>query len=131
MLLFFHYCIIARAPLVPRSFAGEFGAGALERLNEMADEIRAEAAPQGESVSPPAAPKDMITRLRGVLHGPLLIGVIAALVAIGLSLYGMLTNPNATPLTLRSFALVVLFAGGAWGLIAWAIATAAVEAGKD
>jgi hypothetical protein len=97
----------------------------------MADEIQAEASPQGESVSPPAAPKDMITRLRGVLHGPLLIGVIAALVAIGLSLYGMLTNPNATPLTLRSFALVVLFAGGAWGLIAWAIATAAVEAGKD
>jgi hypothetical protein len=43
----------------------------------------------------------------------------------------MLTNPNATPLTLRSFVLVVLIAGGSWGLITWAIATAAVEAGKD
>ncbi len=74
---------------------------------------------------------DWITRVRGALHGPLLIGLIAALVAIGLSLYGMLTNPDATPLTLRSFVLVVLIAGGSWGLIAWAIATAAVEAGKD
>jgi hypothetical protein len=27
--------------------------------------------------------------------------------------------------------LVVVLAGGSWGLIAWAIATAAVEAGKD
>jgi hypothetical protein len=77
------------------------------------------------------APKNLTARVRGVLHGPVLIGVIAALVAIGLSLYGMLTNPNATPLTLRSFLLVVVIAGGAWGLIAWAIATAAVEAGQD
>ncbi len=79
----------------------------------------------------PATPKNWMTRVRGALHGPLLIGVIAALVAIVLSFYGMLTNPNATPLTLRSAALVILIAGGSWGLIAWAIATAAVEAGKD
>jgi hypothetical protein len=73
----------------------------------------------------------VMTRAREILRGPVLIGVIAALVAIGLSLYGMLTNPNATPLTIRSFLLVVVIAGGSWGLIAWAIATAAVEAGKD
>lgn len=73
----------------------------------------------------------IMTRARQILRGPVLIGVIAALVAIGLSLYGMLTNPNATPLTVRSFLLVVVIAGGSWGLIAWAIATAAVEAGKD
>jgi hypothetical protein len=97
----------------------------------MADEVKVETLPQGESTPPPAAPKNLISRVRGVLHGPLLIGVIAAVVAIGLSLYGMLTNPSATPLTLQSFALVVLIAGGSWGLIAWAIATAAVEAGKD
>ncbi|TAH53955.1 MAG: hypothetical protein EYC68_01575 [Chloroflexota bacterium] len=78
-----------------------------------------------------AVPQDMMGRARRVLRGPVLIGVIAALIAIGLSLYGMLTNPNATPLTLRSLLLVVLIAGGSWGLIAWAIATAAVEAGKD
>lgn len=79
----------------------------------------------------PAAPKNFTARVRGLLHGPNLIGISAALVAIGLSLYGMLTNPNATPLTLRSFLLVVVIAGGSWGVIAWAIATAAVEAGKD
>ncbi len=73
----------------------------------------------------------LAARARALLRGPLLVGVIAVLLAIGLALYGMLTNPNATPLNLRSFLLVVLIAGGSWGLIAWAIATAAVEAGKD
>jgi hypothetical protein len=68
---------------------------------------------------------------RGVLHGPVLIGVIAALVAIGLSVFGMLRNPEATPLNVRSLLLVIVLAGGSWGLIAWAVATAAVEAGKD
>lgn len=77
------------------------------------------------------APTDFMTRARQILRGPVLVGVIAALIAIGLSLFGMLTNPSATPLTIRSFLLVVLIAGGSWGLIAWAIATAAVEAGKD
>lgn len=74
---------------------------------------------------------EMMTRLRSALRGPVLVGVIAAVIAIVLSVYGMLTNPNATPLTLRSLLLVVVIAGGSWGLIAWAIATAAVEAGKD
>ncbi len=69
-------------------------------------------------------------RVRGALHGPLLIGLIAALIAIGLSLYGMIVN-KAAPLTLNSIVLVILIAGGSWGLIAWAIATAAVEAGQD
>ncbi len=96
----------------------------------MPDEVTSQS-PASEEKPKLVAPQDWMTRIRGALHGPLLIGVIAALVAIGLSLYGMLTNPNATPLTLRSFVLVVLIAGGAWGLIAWAIATAAVEAGKD
>lgn len=70
-------------------------------------------------------------RVRGVLHGPVLIGVIAAIVAIALSVFGMARNPDSTPLNLRSLLLVVVLAGGSWGLIAWAIATAAVEAGKD
>ncbi len=96
----------------------------------MSDELTAPS-PAPTEKSQPAAPQNWMARVRGALHGPLLIGLIAALVAIGLSLYGMLTNPSATPLTLRSFVLVVVIAGGAWGLIAWAIATAAVEAGKD
>lgn len=82
--------------------------------------------------SPAAAPenKGLAQRVRGALHGPLLIGVVAALIAIGLSFYGMLVN-KAAPLNLQSILLVILVAGGSWGLIAWAIATAAVEAGKD
>ncbi len=70
-------------------------------------------------------------RVRGVLHGPVLVGVIAATIAIALSVFGMIRNPEAAPLNLRSLFLVVVLAGGSWGLIAWAIATAAVEAGKD
>ncbi len=73
----------------------------------------------------------LVARVRGALHGPVLVGVIAALIAIGLSVFGMVRNPEATPLNLRSLLLVVVLAGGSWGLIAWAIATAAVEAGKD
>ncbi len=73
----------------------------------------------------------LLARVRGMLHGPVLVGVIAALIAIALSVFGMLRNPDATPLNLRSLLLVIVLAGGSWGLIAWAIATAAVEAGKD
>jgi hypothetical protein len=82
---------------------------------------------KNQSITPPS----LWLRVRGVLHGPVLVGVIAALVAIGLSVFGMVRNPDATPLNLRSLLLVVVLAGGSWGLIAWAIATAAVEAGKD
>lgn len=70
-------------------------------------------------------------RVRSVLRGPVLVGVIAALVAIGLSVFGMIRNPEGVPINLRSLLLVIVLAGGSWGLIAWAIATAAVEAGKD
>jgi hypothetical protein len=76
-------------------------------------------------------PTSLATRVRGMLRGPVLIGIIAALIAIGLSVFGMVRNPEGTPLNARSLLLVVVLAGGSWGLIAWAIATAAVEAGKD
>ncbi len=79
----------------------------------------------------PAPALTLAARVRGLLHGPVLVGVIAALIAIALSVFGMLHNPDATPLNIRSLLLVVVLAGGSWGLIAWAIATAAVEAGKD
>jgi hypothetical protein len=84
-----------------------------------------------ETNKPARQPTSLWGRLRSVLHGPVLVGVIAALIAIGLSVFGMVRNPDATPLNLRSLLLVVVLAGGSWGLIAWAIATAAVEAGKD
>ncbi|MCL4396134.1 MAG: hypothetical protein M1482_15260 [Chloroflexi bacterium] len=80
-----------------------------------------------ETAPPPTWP----ARVRGILHGPVLIGLVAALIAIALSVFGMVRNPDATPLNVRSLLLVIVLAGGSWGLIAWAIATAAVEAGKD
>ncbi len=91
----------------------------------------AEAKTDAPAQGPAPAPKSLVMRVRSVLHGPVLIGVIAALVAIGLSVFGMVRNPEATPLNVRSLLLVIVLAGGSWGLIAWAIATAAVEAGKD
>lgn len=78
-----------------------------------------------------AQPTTLLARTRAILRGPLLVGVIAALIAIALSVFGMVRNADATPLNVRSLLLVVVLAGGSWGLIAWAIATAAVEAGKD
>jgi hypothetical protein len=85
------------------------------------------------SVTSAPAPetRTLAARVRGVLHGPVLVGVIAAIVAIALSVFGMLRNPDTTPINIRSLLLVIVLAGGSWGLIAWAIATAAVEAGKD
>ncbi len=85
-------------------------------------------AASAEKASQPAG--GLWGRVRGALHGPLLVGIVAAIIAIALSLYGMIVN-HAAPLTLTSVGLVVLIAGGSWGLIAWAIATAAVEAGKE
>lgn len=93
----------------------------------MAEEMNKPATEEKQSPQP----NSLLARIRGVLHGPVLVGVIAALIAIGLSVFGMVRNPDATPLNLRSLLLVVVLAGGSWGLIAWAIATAAVEAGKD
>jgi len=84
-----------------------------------------------EKNQPSLQPTTWWARVRGVLRGPVLVGVIAALIAIALSVFGMVRNPEGTPLNLRSLLLVVVLAGGSWGLIAWAIATAAVEAGKD
>ncbi len=81
--------------------------------------------------SPALATQSFASRVRGVLHGPVLVGVIAAAIAIALSVFGMVRNPEATPVNIRSLLLVIVLAGGSWGLIAWAIATAAVEAGKD
>ncbi|MBI5649902.1 MAG: hypothetical protein HZC40_05555 [Chloroflexi bacterium] len=75
-------------------------------------------------------PPTLIARARQILRGPVLVGVIAALIAIGLSVFGMIRNAETT-VNLNSLFLVVVLAGGSWGLIAWAIATAAVEAGKD
>lgn len=62
--------------------------------------------------------KSLIKRLVFV---PPAISLVAALIAIVLSLYGVLTNPTAPALTFRAFLLIFVIAGGTWGLYACAI----------
>ncbi len=64
------------------------------------------------------------------LDGPLKIGLSFALLGIILTLIGIFRDPT-TPITLWSLSIGSLISGGVWGLVSWAIATAAVEVEKD
>jgi RsiW-degrading membrane proteinase PrsW (M82 family) len=64
------------------------------------------------------------------LSGPAKIGLGFALVAVLLSVFGVLRDPD-TPKTLWAFVVASLIGGGTWGLVSWAIATAAVEVERD
>lgn len=61
------------------------------------------------------------------LPGPVKIGLVVGLVGALLTVFGLLKGDFA-PLTLRSLLLGVLIGGGSWGVVSWAIATAASEA---
>ena len=60
---------------------------------------------------------------------PLRIGLIAAALAILLALVGVARGN--VPLTPLSIMLALLISGGSWGLVAWAVATAAVDVEAD
>ncbi len=62
---------------------------------------------------------------------PLYIGLGAAVVAIALSVFGMIRNSGLAALTPVSLLLVVLIAGGSWGIVAWAITTAVFDVEND
>jgi hypothetical protein len=64
------------------------------------------------------------------LSGPVKIGLICGLLGIVLTVIGILRDPD-TPDTLWAFAVGSLISGGTWGLVSWAIATAAVEVERD
>ena len=64
------------------------------------------------------------------LSGPLKIGLIAGLVGALLTVIGLLKGGFA-PLTPWSLFFGVLIGGGVWGLVSWAIATAASDASKQ
>lgn len=64
------------------------------------------------------------------LDGPLKIGLSFALLGISLTIIGILRDP-ATPNTAWSLLVGSLIAGGVWGLVSWAIATAAMEVEDD
>jgi hypothetical protein len=62
---------------------------------------------------------------------PLYVGLSAAIVAIALSIFGMIRNSGLASLTATSLLLVVLIAGGSWGVVAWAITTAVYDVEAD
>jgi len=61
------------------------------------------------------------------LPGPVKIGLVVGLIGASLTVFGLLKGDFA-PLTLRSLLLGILIGGGSWGVVSWAIATAAGDA---
>lgn len=71
-----------------------------------------------------------ITNLWQRMDGPLKVGVSFAIVGILLTIVGIFRDPT-TPITAWSLSVGSLISGGTWGIVSWAIATAAVEVEKD
>ncbi len=64
------------------------------------------------------------------LNGPTKIGLVFAAVGILLTVIGVFRDPT-TPVNAWSLGMGALISGGTWGLVSWAIATAAVEVERD
>ncbi len=64
------------------------------------------------------------------LDGPLKVGLAFALLAIVMTVVGIFRDPQ-TPVTAWSLIVGSLISGLTWGLVSWAIATAAVEVEED
>lgn len=64
------------------------------------------------------------------LSGPIKIGLVFAAAGILLTVIGILRDPT-TPVNAWSLGMGVLISGGTWGVVSWAIATAAVEVERD
>lgn len=64
------------------------------------------------------------------LDGPLKVGLSFALLGIILTIIGIFRDPT-TPITAWSLGIGSLISGLTWGLVSWAIATAAVEVERD
>jgi hypothetical protein len=61
------------------------------------------------------------------LSGPVKIGLVVGCVGAVLTVVGLLLG-NLAPLTIRSLLLGILIGGGSWGVVSWAIASAAADA---
>jgi hypothetical protein len=64
------------------------------------------------------------------LNGPTKIGLVFAAVGILLTVIGVFRDPT-TPVSAWSLGMGALISGGTWGVVSWAIATAAVEVERD
>jgi Mg/Co/Ni transporter MgtE len=65
------------------------------------------------------------------LGAPVKIGLLFAVIAGLMALTGWIARPNYTSRSLLSLFLAVVISAGTWGLVAWAIAAAAVEVTRD
>jgi hypothetical protein len=81
---------------------------------------------KSSSPSSPARLPAWLTRL----SGPLKIGLGFATLAIVLTIVGILRDPG-TPVTAWSIIVGSLISGLTWGVVSWAVATAAVTVEKD
>jgi hypothetical protein len=48
-----------------------------------------------------------------------------------MAVVGLVKGSATAPLTARSLIMAIIISGGTWGLVSWAIATAAVEVERD
>ncbi len=63
------------------------------------------------------------------LSGPLKIGLVAAALGMALAIVGIARGN--VPLNVTSVALALLISGVSWGVVAWAVATAAKDVESD
>jgi hypothetical protein len=64
------------------------------------------------------------------MSGPVKIGLVLGISGTVLTVIGLFTGTLA-PLTFRSLLLGILIGGGSWGVVSWAIASAAADAMTD
>jgi hypothetical protein len=64
------------------------------------------------------------------LDTPIKIGLLFALIAGLMALVGWVARPTYTSRSLLSLFLAIVISAGAWGLVSWAIAAAAVEVSR-
>jgi len=65
------------------------------------------------------------------LSGPVKIGLFFGGLAIVMAVAGLIKGSATAPLTARSLIMAIIISGGTWGLVSWAIATAAVDVERD
>jgi len=61
---------------------------------------------------------------------PLKVGIFFGLLGTLLAAIG-LARGAFEPFSWRGLAMAIFLAGGSWGLVSWALATAMIEAGRD
>jgi hypothetical protein len=65
------------------------------------------------------------------LSGPVKVGIFFGGLAIVMAVAGLIKGSATAPLTARSLVMAIFISGGTWGLVSWAIATAAVDVERD